>query len=65
MKKRKIDFTYKTLDVVFKEFKEQKDVFAQLDYAKQLKADAYDYVYKELNLDNVIRRLQNTIVINY
>ena len=40
MKKRKIDFTYKTLDVVFKEFKEQKDVFAQLDYAKQLKADA-------------------------
>jgi len=65
MKKRKIDFTYKTLDVVFKEFKEQKDVFAQLDYAKQLKADAYDYVYKELNLDNVIRRLQNKIVINY
>ena len=47
MKKRKIDFTYKTLDVVFKEFKEQKDVFAQLDYAKQLKADAYDYVYKD------------------
>ena len=44
MKKRKIDFAYKTLDVVFKEFKEQKDVFAQLDYAKQLKADAYDYV---------------------
>ena len=65
MTKSKTNFTYKTLDVVFKEFKEQKDVFAQLDYAKQLKSDAYDYVYKELNLDNVIRRLQNQIIINH
>ncbi len=65
MTKSKTNFTYKTLDVVFKEFKEQKDVFAQLNYVKQLKTEAYDYVYKELNLDNVIKRLQNQIIINH
>ena len=41
-----------------------KDIFAKLDYAKQLKKDQYDYYY-DMDLDGVIRKLQNLIVINY
>ena len=58
------NFQYKTKYRVFKEFKECKDIFAKLDYAKQLKKDQYDYYY-DMDLDGVIRKLQNLIVINY
>ena len=47
-----------------KEFQNCKDVFAKLDYAKQLKKDAYDYVL-DLDLDKLIIRLQNQIIINH
>ena len=58
------NFEYKTKYQVFREFKECKDIFAKLDYAKQLKKDQYDYYY-DIDLDSVIRKLQNLIVINY
>ena len=58
------NFQYKSKNRVFKEFKEYKDIFAKLDYAKQLKKDQYDYYY-DIDLDSVIRKLQNLIVINY
>ena len=59
------NFEYKTLDHVFKEYKNQPNLVAQLEYAKQLKKDAYDYVYPELNLDQIIIRLQNRVFINH
>ena len=63
--KVKIDnFEYKSFSEISKEFQNSKDVFAKLDYAKQLKKDAYDYVL-DLDLDKLIIRLQNQIVINY
>ena len=49
---------------MFKEFNECKTVFDKLDYAKKLKKDAYDHVYN-LDLDKLIVRLQNQIVINH
>jgi len=58
------NFQYKSKNRVFQEFKECKDIFAKLDYAKQLKKDQYDYYY-DIDLDSVIRKLQNLIVINY
>ena len=58
------NFQYKSKNRVFEEFKECKDIFAKLDYAKQLKKDQYDFVY-DIDLDSVIRKLQNLIVINY
>ncbi len=58
------NFQYKSKNRVFQEFKECKDIFAKLDYAKQLKKDQYDYYY-DIDLDGVIRKLQNLIVINY
>ena len=58
------EFKYKSKNRVFEEFKECKDIFAKLDYAKQLKKDAYDHVY-DLDLDSVIRKLQNQIIINH
>ena len=58
------NFQYKSKNRVFQEFKECKDIFAKLDYAKQLKKDQYDFVY-DIDLDSVIRKLQNLIVINY
>ena len=58
------NFQYKSKNRVFEEFKECKDIFAKLDYAKQLKKDQYDYYY-DIDLDGVIRKLQNLIVINY
>ena len=38
------NFQYKSKNRVFKEFKECKDIFAKLDYAKQLKKDQYDFL---------------------
>ena len=58
------NFEYKTKYQVFREFKECKDIFAKLDYAKQLKKDQYDYYY-DIDLDGVIRKLQNLIIINH
>jgi hypothetical protein len=58
------NFEYKSFSEISKEFQNCKDVFAKLDYAKQLKKDAYDYVL-DLDLDKLIRRLHNEIVINY
>ena len=58
------NFEYKSFSEISKEFQNCKDVFAKLDYAKQLKKDAYDYVL-DLDLDKLIIRLQNQIVINY
>ena len=58
------NFQYKSKNRIFKEFKECKDIFAKLDYVKQLKKDQYDYYY-DMDLDGVIRKLQNLIVINY
>jgi hypothetical protein len=58
------NFQYKSFSEISKEFQNCKDVFAKLDYAKQLKKDAYDYVL-DLDLDKLIRRLHNEIVINY
>lgn len=58
------NFQYKSKKRVFKEFSECKDIFAKLDYAKQLKKDAYDYYY-DIDLDGVIRKLQNLIIINH
>ena len=58
------NFQYKSKNRVFEEFKECKDIFAKLDYAKQLKKDQYDFVY-DIVQDSVIRKLQNLIVINY
>ena len=57
-------FYYKSFEEIATEFKNCKDIFAKLDYAKQLKKDAYDYVL-DLDLDKTIRKLQNQIVINY
>ena len=57
-------FEYKSFSEISKEFQNCKDVFAKLDYAKQLKKDCYDYVL-DLDLDKLIIRLQNQIVINY
>ena len=57
-------FEYKSFSEISKELQNCKDVFAKLDYAKQLKKDAYDYVL-DLDLDKLIIRLQNQIVINY
>ena len=63
--KLKIDnFEYKSFSEISKEFQNCKDVFAKLDYTKQLKKDCYDYVL-DLDLDKLIIRLQNQIVINY
>ena len=63
--KVKIDnFEYKSFEEISKEFQNCKDIFAKLDYAKQLKKDAYDYVL-DLDLDRTITRLQNQIVINH
>ena len=63
--KVKIDnFEYKSFSEISKEFQNCKDVFAKLDYAKQLKKDAYDYVL-DLDLDKLIIRLQNQIIINH
>ena len=58
------NFQYKSKNRVFKEFKECKDIFAKLDYAKQLKKDAYDHVY-DLDLDGLIRKLTNMVIINH
>ena len=58
------NFQYKTIYRIHREFKECKTVFDKLDYAKKLKKDAYDHVYN-LDLDKLIVRLQNQIVINY
>ena len=58
------NFQYKSFSEISKEFQNCKDVFAKLDYAKQLKKDAYDYVY-DLDLDSAIRRVKNSMVINY
>ena len=57
-------FEYKSFTEISKEFQNCKDVFAKLDYAKQLKKDAYDYVL-DLDLDKLIIRLQNQIIINH
>ena len=57
-------FYYKSFEEIATEFKNCKDIFAKLDYVKQLKKDAYDYVL-DLDLDTTIRKLQNQIVINY
>ena len=57
-------FKYKSFTEISKEFQNCKDVFAKLDYAKQLKKDAYDYVL-DLDLDKLIIRLQNQIIINH
>ena len=58
------NFEYKSFTEISKEFQNCKDVFAKLDYAKQLKKDAYDYVL-DLDLDKLIIRLQNQIIINH
>ena len=58
------NFQYKSKNRVFEEFKECKDIFAKLDYAKQLKKDAYDHVY-DLDLDGLIRKLTNMVIINH
>ncbi len=58
------DFEYKSKKRVFREFNACKTVFDKLTYVKQLKKDSYDYVYN-LDLDEVIKRLQNQIVINH
>ena len=58
------NFEYKSFSEISKEFQNCKDVFAKLDYAKQLKKDAYDYVL-DLDLDKLIIRLQNQIIINH
>ena len=58
------NFQYKSKNRVFEEFKECNDIFAILDYAIQLNKDQYDYYY-DIDLDSVIRKLQNLIVINY
>ena len=55
---------YKSFTEISKECQNCKDVFAKLDYAKQLKKDAYDYVL-DLDLDKLIIRLQNQIIINH
>ena len=57
-------FEYKSFTEISKEFQNCKDVFAKLEYAKQLKKDAYDYVL-DLDLDKLIMRLQNQIIINH
>ena len=57
-------FEYKSFTEISKEFQNCKDVFAKLDYAKKLKKDAYDHVYN-LDLDKLIVRLQNQIIINH
>ena len=57
-------FEYKSFEEISKEFQNCKDIFAKLDYAKQLKKDAYDYVL-DLDLDKLIIRLQNQIIINH
>ena len=56
------NFEYKSFEEISKEFQNCKTVFDKLDYAKQLKKDAYDYV---LDLDKLIIRLQNQIIINH
>ena len=58
------NFQYKTIYRIHREFKECKNLIEKLDYAKQLKKDQYDYYY-DIDLDGVIRKLQNLIVINY
>ena len=58
------NFQYKSKNRVFKEFNECKTVFDKRDYAKKLKKDAYDHVYN-LDLDKLIVRLQNQIIINH
>ena len=63
--KVKIDnFEYKSFEEISKEFQNCKDIFAKLDYAKQLKKDAYDHVY-DLDLDGLIRKLTNMVIINH
>ena len=58
------NFEYKSFEEISKEFQNCKTVFDKLDYAKKLKKDAYDHVYN-LDLDKLIVRLQNQIVINH
>ena len=58
------DFQYKTIYRIHREFKECKNLIEKLDYAKQLKKDAYDHVY-DLDLDGLIRKLTNMVIINH
>ena len=58
------NFEYKSFEEISKEFQNCKTVFDKLKYAKQLKKDAYDYVL-DLDLDKLIIRLQNQIIINH
>jgi hypothetical protein len=58
------NFQYKSKNRVFKEFGECKNLIEKLDYAKQLKKDAYDHVY-DLDLDSLIRKLTNMVIINH
>ena len=61
---KKSNFQYKSINRVHREFKECKNLVEKLDYAKKLKADAYDFVY-DLDLDGLIKKLTNMVIINH
>ena len=59
-----LGFKHKSIQRVHREYKKCNTLDLKLDYLEKLKADAYDYVL-DLDLDKLIRRLHNEIVINY